>query len=144
MIGMTVTLRRPTFEGIAHLAVTVRDMEATAAWWERHFGFGRLHRVDEPPGEMRHPRILLRHEASGLVLGIHEPHDRSGDAFDPSRTGLDHVSFAVAERSELQAWMEQLDANGIAHSPVRSTPTAEFVSLADPDGIQIELWWAEG
>ena len=139
-----MTLQGPTFEGIAHIAVTVRDMEVTAAWWERHFGFVRLRRVDEPPDQIRHPRILLRHDPSGLVLGIHEPRDRSGDAFDPSRTGLDHVSLAVAERRELQTWMEHLDANGVTHSPVRAAPSAEFVSLVDPDGIQIELWWAEG
>ncbi|NMH96370.1 VOC family protein [Pseudonocardia acidicola] len=133
----------PGFTGVAHLAMTVVDMEATAAWWERTFGFERLRRVDEPEGEQRHPRILIRHPGSGLVFGIHEPHERSGDRFDPDRTGLDHIALAVTERTDLDRWSEHLDALGVEHSPARDAGYAEFVSFTDPDGIQGELWWVK-
>jgi len=132
----------PDFTGVAHVAVTVRDMEATVAWWERLFGFKEVSRAYEPPGEQRHPRILIRHDASGLVLGIHQPYERSGDSFDPSRTGLDHISLSVAERSDLDRWMAFLDEQGVAHSPVRDLGHAAFITLEDPDGMQVELWWA--
>lgn len=135
-------MNAPNFSRVAHLAVTVIDMEATAAWWGRVFGAERVTRVDEPPGELRHPRILVRHPGSSLVIGIHEPHDRSGDRFDPDRTGMDHVALAVTERADLDRWIEHLDVLGVAHSPVRDAGYAEFVSLEDPDGIQVELWWA--
>jgi len=104
----------------------------------RVFGTERVSRVDEPPTERRHPRILVRHPDSGLVMGIHEPHDRSGDDLDPARTGLDHIAIAVTDRSELDGHPDTL---GVGHSPVRDAGYAEFVSLTDPDGIAIELWW---
>jgi len=132
----------PDFTGVAHIAVTVNDMEASAAWDVRVFGFERVRRVDEPSGEQRHPRVLVRHPGSGLLLGIHEPHDRSRDRFDPDRTGLDYVAFSVMERAELDEWIAHLDWLGVGHSPVRDAGYAEFVSLEDPDGIQLEVWWA--
>lgn len=131
----------PDFLGVAHVAITVNDMEATAAWWERAFGFERVKRVDEPPGEQRHPRILVRHAGSGLVLGIHQPHERSGDRFDPDRTGLDHLALTVDARERLDEWRQHLSGLGIETSPVRDAGNAEFVSLVDPDGVQVELWW---
>jgi catechol 2,3-dioxygenase-like lactoylglutathione lyase family enzyme len=131
----------PEFSGVAHVAITVDDMERSAAWYGRVLGFERVRRVDEPPGGQRHPRILVRHPSSGVILGIHEPHDRSGDAFDPDRTGLDHLALTVADHDALESWMAFLDDLGVDHSPVRDIGYAEFVSLEDPDGIQLELFW---
>ena len=131
----------PTFGGVAHVALTVSDMEATAAWCARVLGTERVGRTDEPPDVERHPRILVRHPGSGLVLGLHEPHDRSGDAFDPSRTGLDHVALAVSAREDLDAWSAHLHDEGVTPSPVRSSGDARFVSFSDPDGIAYEVWW---
>ena len=131
----------PEFTGVAHIAITVKDMEESAAWYGRVLGFERVRRVDEPPGELRHPRILTRHPSSGLVIGIHEPHDRSGDPFDPDRTGLDHIALGVPDREALDTWSAHLDGLDVDHSPVRDAGYAEFVSFEDPDGIQLELWW---
>ena len=83
--------------------------------------------------------MLLRHADSGLVLGVQEPFERSGDEFDPSRTGLDHFALAVAGRGALDEWTARLGGLGAAHSPVRDIGYAEFVSVFDPDGIQWEL-----
>jgi len=131
----------PQINGFPHIGLVTRDMEASARWWVDTLGFERMRRVDEPPDEQRHPRILLRHPQSGLLVGVHEPHERSGDAFDPNRTGLDHLALSVGSRDELDRWIGHLDALGVAHSPVRDAGYAEFVSLEDPDGIQLELWW---
>ncbi len=70
------------------------------------------------------------------------PHDRSGDDFDPSRTGMDHLSLSVGDRADLDAWTRQLEQNGVTPSPVRDAGSAEFISLVGRDGIQVELWWA--
>jgi len=131
-----------SFSGVAHLALVVRDMAASVAFYEEVLGFERVGEVREGPPEAGHPRRLVRHPDSGLVLGIHEPHRRSGDRFDPQRTGLDHVAVGVAAREDLDAWSERLDAHGVEHSPVRDAGYAEFVSFCDPDGIAWELWWA--
>ncbi|MGH3769524.1 MAG: hypothetical protein ACRDS0_24130 [Pseudonocardiaceae bacterium] len=38
------------------------------------------------------------------------------------------------------AWARHLDALGVQRSPVRELGHSSFVSLEDPDGIQIEIW----
>ncbi|MGW7672703.1 VOC family protein [Streptomyces sp. NPDC054775] len=126
--------------GIAHIAFTVADMEQTAGWWGSVFGFERVMRIDEPAASQRHSRILIRQPSSGILLGIHEPVDRTADPFDPRRTGLDHVALAVGDEEELARWTLRLDGLGVAHSPTRRFGGSVFVSLEDPDGIQIELW----
>ncbi|GAA4830852.1 VOC family protein [Actinomycetospora corticicola] len=129
-----------TVSGIAHVALVVRDMAASAEFYGRVLGFEAVTERLEGPPEARHPRQLLRHPGSGITLGIHEPLDGSGERFSPQRTGLDHVALTVADRTALDAWGEQLDAHGVEHSPVRDIGYAQFISFADPDGIAWEVW----
>ena len=87
-----------TFSGIAHVAVVVRDMKASVDWYQRALGFEPASEVRDGPPGARHPRIILRHPDSGLVLGVHEPLDRSGDGFDPSRASV--YGFRTQDRVE--------------------------------------------
>lgn len=130
----------PTFTQAAHIALVVRDMAASVAFYERVMGFEQASERREGPPEARHPRQLIRHPGSGLVLGIHEPYERSNDRFDPQRTGLDHLAVTVTDRPALEEWIAHLEAQGVEHSPVRDAGYAAFVSFADPDGIAWEVW----
>ncbi|MER6077866.1 VOC family protein [Streptomyces sp. NPDC001833] len=132
-----------TFTGIAHLAIVVRDMTASVDWYGRALGFEPVGGVRPGPAEAGHPRQVMCHAHSGLTLAVHEPLRRSGDMFDPSRTGLDHFSLAVSGRTALDGWARRLDDLGVPRSPVRDAGYAEFISLADPDGIAWELWAAK-
>jgi glyoxylase I family protein len=129
-----------SFSGIAHVALVVRDMARSVDWYERVLGFERHGEVRPGPPEAGHPRQLMRHPDSGLVLGIHEPLDHSDDTFDPSRAGLDHLALAARDRADLEEWLARLDELKVPHSPVRDIGYARFVSVFDPDGIQWELW----
>ncbi|MFB6674847.1 VOC family protein [Streptomyces sp. NPDC056390] len=129
-----------TFTGIAHIAIVVRDMAVSVDWYRRALGFEPVGGVRPGPLEVGHPRQIMRHADSGLVLAVHEPLRRSGDMFDPSRTGLDHLSLSVSDRTALESWAQRLDDLGVPRSPVRDAGYAEFVSVADPDGIAWELW----
>jgi glyoxylase I family protein len=58
------------------------------------------------------------------------------------RTGLDHLSFGVATRDELAAWMARLDELGIKHTGIRDEqqPLAySTVVFRDPDNIQLKF-----
>lgn len=126
--------------GLGHLVLTVSDMEDSAGFWEDVFGFSRIRRVDEPAGRQQQPRILLRHRDCGFVLVVQQPHGRTGSRFDPAHLGLDHFSLNVPDHEALLAWTARLDEAGVARSPVREIEPARFVTFADPDGIQCELW----
>jgi glyoxylase I family protein len=138
LVPMEATM--PSLNGVSHIALTVRDMRVSAGWYERVLGFDFVKEFQVAPGDAGIPRILLLHRASGLLLSLCDHPGRTGDAFDPRRTGLDHIAFEVADRAELSSWMAHLDELAAGHSPVRELGHASFVSLEDPDGVQIELW----
>ena len=128
----------PATQGASHLALTVRDMDASAQWYVRVLGWQVLRRYGAD--EAGTPRVLLLDPASFFVLGLCQPEGASAEAFDHRRTGLDHLALAVADAAELDRWAEHLDALGVPRSPVRVLDLGRFLSFEDPDGIQLELW----
>src|SRR5260370_36956645 len=80
-----------------------------------------------------------------LLLGITPPWDASqaipNDHFSPNRVGLDHLSFGVADRAELNKAAALFDERGVVHGEVRDLPAfgITILSFDDPDGIQVEL-----
>lgn len=136
--GATFPDMTPSIKGASHLALTVPDMEASAAWYQRVFGWQVLRRL--AAGEAGTPRVLLFDPATFFVVALCQPEDGAGDRFDHRRTGLDHLALRVPDRGELDQWLAHLDGHGVEHSPVRELDLGSFVSLEDPDGIQIELW----
>ena len=63
--------------------IAADKVDAARAFYEDVLGFERVGEVTEGPPSEGHPRRLMRHPDSGMTLGVHEPHRRSGDRFDP-------------------------------------------------------------
>ncbi|UUO01435.1 VOC family protein [Mycolicibacterium novocastrense] len=134
----------PGITGIHHISITVTDLEASLAWYQRLLGADRLpmkfpHYERENTGYGE----LLIEPRSGVVIGLHTNTGNDGNRFDEARTGLDHVALNVASRDELDAWTRRLDELGIEHSGIRAAeepfPFATVV-FRDPDNIQLELF----
>jgi uncharacterized protein (DUF302 family)/catechol 2,3-dioxygenase-like lactoylglutathione lyase family enzyme len=119
--------------------LSVADVEASARWYEEVLGLEHLRRVELAERTM----VVLRHRASGLVIGLNQHLGSSKDRFDERRVGLDHVGFAVARRSDLDAWQARLAALGVEHSPVTDTEVGSALVFRDPDNIQLEMWWSK-
>jgi glyoxylase I family protein len=87
--------------------------------------------------------VLLMDPRSGIAIGLHHREANPGEPFHESETGLDHISFGVADRASLDAWASWLDELGIEHSGVIDTdkpmPSSVLV-FRDPDNIQLELF----
>jgi len=137
---------RPAITGVHHFAPTVRDVEASAGWYQKVFGLQRVpvtfpHYEREESGYA----VLLVDPVSGLAIGLHSNAGNEGELFDECHTGLDHIGFNVADRAELQRWADHLTTVGVEHSGIRDVtePTA-FSTLVfrDPDNIQLELFTA--
>jgi glyoxylase I family protein len=120
------------------MALTVRDVERSAAWYSELLGMQELMSGDDDTVKFR----VLVHPASGWVLGVREYAEGSGDSFDEFRTGLDHFAFSVTSRADLDDWARELDARGVAHAPVADTPIGSVVCVRDPDNIQLEFWYS--
>lgn len=136
----------PTITGVHHFSPTVRDVEASAAWYEQVFSMMRVpitfpHHEREDTGYA----VMLIEPGSGLAIGLHHNTANEGEPFDEKRTGLDHMGFRVATREDLDAWVAKLDGLGVAHSGIRDiTVPVPFATLVfrDPDNIQLELIWS--
>ena len=129
----------PSVTGASHLALTVRDLEASAAWYQRVFGWTVLRRLSAE--EAGTARVLLLDPQSFFVIGLCQPEDGEGGRFDYRTTGLDHFAFGVADDDALASWAAHLEQEGVPASPVREVPgLGRFISIEDPDGIQFELW----
>lgn len=60
--------------------------------------------------------------------------------FDETRTGLDHVSFAVCDMDELNRWQKHLEELKIEHSPISESDSGAVLVFRDPDHIQLEFF----
>lgn len=81
--------------------------------------------------------MVYRHP-SGTLFGLRPI---GFDRFDSERTGLDHVSFAVASRDDLLAAQRAFAEAGINHGEIIDLPASGRAMLRfnDPDGIHLEL-----
>ena len=146
--ALTETTAAPAVTGFHHFSPTVSDVEASAQWYERVFGMNRVpvtfpHYGDEESGYA----VLLIDPRSGVAIGLHHHEDNPGQPFRESQTGLDHISFGVADRADLHAWASWLGELGVEHSGVIDTDQPvpySVVVFRDPDNIQLELIYMAG
>jgi catechol 2,3-dioxygenase-like lactoylglutathione lyase family enzyme len=120
-----------------HVALTVRDLDASVDWYGRVFGFVELFRED---GEERRASVMGFADG-GYSVGLVEHRPAVGAGFDPRRLGLDHVAFTVESEEALGVWAGRLTEHAVAHSGVIEIPPGAILNLKDPDGIAIALFW---
>jgi catechol-2,3-dioxygenase len=129
----------PQFPALAHVAVTVNDLEKSRPWYQALFDTAPV--LDEDAGQFHHVVWLL----GGTLFGIHQhPKPSSSDPMDELRPGLDHVAFGCANRAELEQWQQHLEGLGISHGGIVDAPYGSGLSFRDPDNIALELFAPPG
>lgn len=131
----------PALVGHHHLALTVRDLDASVAWYERVLGFERATDVAHHEARSAGYGVMLRHPISGLMVVLHHHAANEKEPFGEWRTGMDHAAFAVPTRRQLDEWRARFIEMGVTHSPVVDLKEYEVAVLVfrDPDDIQLEL-----
>ena len=125
------------FPALTHVAVTVRDLSVSVPWYEALFGAKPVLDEDTDP-DFHHTVYLI---GNGNLLGLHQHESPAPEGdFSEYRVGLDHVSFGVANRAELERWAQRLDELGIAHGGIKDATYGSGVSFRDPDGIALEFF----
>ena len=130
---------------IHHLRLTVTDVQRSREFYTSLLGFQVA--VDSPPpGDPAAAEtfrilfggcVMIR---GNLLMGL-RPMAPATDHFDPDRVGLDHLSFGVAGREDLEQAVRLFDEHGVPHGEITRLPSfgIDVLSFEDPDGIQLEL-----
>ncbi len=119
-----------------HIALTVTDLDASIAWYERVFGIA--YQMDGPH-EGGVGKLLADPEWR-MIIVLHRHDANQRERFAETRTGLDHVGFGVPSRADLEAWQAHLQELGVVQSPIADTPYGSIVVFRDPDNIQLEMF----
>lgn len=127
----------PEFTTINHVSVTVTDLERSVPWYSDLLGLPKLLEEQHPDG-VGYGVVLGRPDFS-LCVGLHTHPTNQSERFDEARTGLDHVSFGVASRAELDAWEARLTELGVEHSPITDREGYAVLVFRDPDNVQLEF-----
>ena len=126
------------FPAITHVALTVSDLNRSVPWYRALFGTEPVIDEDTDP-DMHHTVFVV----DGTLVGLHQHHTPAPEEqFSEFRVGLDHVSFGVANRGELEAWATRLDQLGIDHGDIKDATYGSGLSFRDPDGIALEFFTA--
>ncbi len=127
----------PEYSAIHHISVTVTDLERSVPWYEELFGMNKI--MEEPHPDGTGKFVVLSNGDFSMMIGLHVHPSNEREQFSETRTGLDHVSFGVPSRSELQAWESRLTELGVEHSPINDQELYSVVVFRDPDNIQLEF-----
>jgi glyoxylase I family protein len=125
-------------KGVSHVSLSVSDLDMSLTFYRDAL---RLPVLREPyEGTVFAGREAMLH-AGRVVITLQAHTDNAGEAFDPTRTGLDHLAFHLSSRNDLEDWIEHLDRSQVLHSDViEVTGYGWMIELRDPDGIQLELF----
>ena len=124
---------------LTHLALGVRDLDRTIAFYRQHVGLYVVH--ERSDHGTRVVWLSERPEHPTFVLVLFEV----PAVPPPARSTLQHLGFAVASRAEVDTVAEAARADGLlVMDPVYAGPVVGyFCILSDPDGNQVEFSYGQ-
>src|SRR4051794_19273399 len=131
--------------GYAHVRITVTDIGRSKEFYDSVFGWPAAIDASDSvgdPGVTESPEQfyggVVYQTPQGTLFGLRPVGDTT---FDSTRTGLDHLGFAVADRAALEAAQSALREAGVTHGDVVDLTDAgiAILSFQDPDDINVEL-----
>ncbi|MGI8969064.1 MAG: VOC family protein [Chloroflexota bacterium] len=128
----------------AHIRLTVTDINRSRAFYDAVFGFLVFAEVPADADAATREKLGFLYggviyQFGGGLLGL-RPVAPGTDSFTENRVGLDHLSFSVARRADLDAAVKVLDEQGIAHGGVKDISDGAILEFRDPDNIALEVF----
>ncbi len=119
--------------GFSHVQLIVRDVATSATWYCDVLGLEQFVQGNIDSG----PYVGLRHPQANFVIGLQTttPEQQPG----LGSTAIEHLSFAVADRSTLVEMRDALALRGIDIGHLFEEAVSYNVRLRDPDGLVLEL-----
>lgn len=129
----------------SHVRLTVTDIARSRAFYDDVFGLPVVAEVPADADEQTREELwwvfggVVYQLGESALFGL-RPAAPGTDRFDADRVGLDHVSFAVAGRADLEETARQLDSKGVPHEQIKDIGTGYILEFRDPDDIALELF----
>jgi catechol 2,3-dioxygenase-like lactoylglutathione lyase family enzyme len=119
---------RPTHQGLRHLALNARDLDAMKRFYVELLGFA----VEWEPDP---DNIYLTSGRDNLAL------HRVTDGRSLSGQALDHLGVIVADADDVDRWAAFLESRGIAIAarPKTHRDGARSCYVKDPDGNTVQI-----
>lgn len=125
------------FPSLHHVALTVRDLSVSVPWYQALFDADPVIDEDTDP-DLHHTVYMV---GNGTLVGLHQHGTLAPEGgFSEYNIGLDHISFGVDDRDQLEKWATRLDELGIKHGGIKDATYGSGVSFRDPDGITLEFF----
>ena len=126
---------------IAHVRLTVTDIERSRQFYESVFGWPVLIEAPESADAATQEALSFLfggviYDLGGTLVGLRPV---AADSFNEDRCGLDHVAFRMTSKDELDSAAAYLDELGIAHEPIKDIGPSFILEFRDPDNIALEL-----
>jgi glyoxylase I family protein len=122
--------------GLNHIILTVSNAERSRSFYHDLLGFETVVLEEGPNGG------FMFTSGEVMVFFYASRHPIEGDRFNEFRIGLDHLSFNIPNREELDQLADKLIQAGVDTKGVEQfAPTGNwYVAFRDPDNIQLEYW----
>ncbi|GGH48624.1 VOC family protein [Frigidibacter albus] len=114
---------------IGHVALTVRDLDAVAAFYQRALGLDPLSQDGE---------IVRLGTGDRTLLELRR--DPAARVSSPREAGLFHTAFLLPARADLGRWLAHAAESGLRLQGASDHLVSEAVYLADPEGNGIEVY----
>jgi glyoxylase I family protein len=135
---------------VHHLRLTVTDVNRSREFYTGVLGFEVALAEPPPDGDAAHDLVADALQGgvvlinAGMWIGLRpaaQQHVANKDRFDELRCGIDHLSFSVESRNDLEQAVRLLDERGVPHGEIKDLGPFGIYVLAfrDPDNIQLEL-----
>ena len=124
-----------------HIALYVKDIEASAAFYEKYFRVTRNALYHNPKTDLRTYFFTFDGDADGARLELMHRPALAGDAEKSMRYGFIHICVSVGSKEEVDALTERIRADGhtVCGEPRVTGDGAYESAVLDPDGNIIEI-----
>lgn len=130
-----------TTTSVAHVRLTVTDIERSRQFYESVFGWPVLFEIPDNADAATRGQLGFLfggviYDLGGTLIGLRPV---ASGRFDENCVGLDHISFRAASKAELDAAAKHLDDLSIRHEPIKDIGPSYILEFRDPDNIALEL-----
>ena len=119
-------------KGIHHIELSISDLNRSKIFYQKLPGFKIV---------AEYPDFVMFFNGY-FYLGLTTHKNQSQGVFDEKHIGMDHLSFEVELRENLDEAQVIFAKEKIPHGKIKKLSNGVFViAFRDPDNIQLELSW---